>query len=406
MKPTIIGCSGTGAASSAVSHAAPMALVVKPESSLAILQSGKIALRNEQFGAAEQALSALNFAAIPGKEVVRLGFEAEQALNTTLDGFLARLDKNTAAPVFALFDRLQKGVKEADLDGVVKQIESAEPGRFVRALGAFRGKGVAQLAQETVEKVRKLLTTKTKNLHDELVKLEEELGREISKLMGELGQLETLKQSYTDHFARFALAAAVTEAFVAKARTYVENRKAELASDTSALARQEIEELDSKLQLLQSRALALEGTYTRLPADQEVIRQIEAAGVATLGETLTTASSRFASIKMTLLALHSALAVKGVQNLAAASAELDRSLLAARGKLVKDAAVTAALAPGQNRLAQADQIKKIVAEAAELHQAVEAARKENMQKFDMAKKSFEQARTALANLAETRPVGR
>jgi hypothetical protein len=382
-----------------------MILATKPETSLVPFTGGKIALAEDQLPSAEQMLARLDFAAMPGREVVRLGFEAEQALNNTLDGFMSRLDKNTAAPVFALFDRLQKDVKDADLDGVLRQIEGAKPGLLDRAVGSLRGKGVVQLAQDALEKVRKLLAGKTKNLHEELVKLEKELASEIAKLMNELNELEKLKLSYGKHLSDFALAAGVTEAFTKKAQEYVERRKLELSQDASQQARSELEELETKLQLLQSRALALEGTYTRLPADQEVIRQIEVAGVSTLGETLTTASSRFASIKMTLLTAHSALAVKGVQNLAAASAELDRNLLAARGKLVKDAAVSAAAAPGENRLAQAAQIQRIVAETAELYQAVDAARKENVQKFESAKRSFEQAREALANLAQNRPVG-
>lgn len=362
----------------------------------------KIMLAEGQGPVAEQMLAQLDFATIPAKDIVRIGFESEQGLNTTLDGFLARLDKNTAAAVFALFARLQNGVKEADLGGVLAKIEGAKPGWFARR---FSKKGVAELAQEALDKVRDLLTGRTKNLQDELAKIEKDLKVEIAKTIGELNQLERLKLSYGEHFNQFALSAAVTEAFVKKAQAYVEQRTLELKDDQSMAAREELQELQVKLQLLQSRALALEGTYTRLPADQEVIRQIEVAGVSTLGETLTTSASRFASIKMTLLSAHGALSVKSLQNLSAASAELDKNLLSIRGKLVKDVATTAAAAPGVNRLFQAEQIMQIVRETGELYQAVEAARKDNEQKFATAKASFEQARESMANLAQSRPAG-
>ncbi|MGT2467579.1 hypothetical protein ACVOMV_25975 (plasmid) [Mesorhizobium atlanticum] len=80
------------------------------------------------------------------------------------------------------------------------------------------------------------------------------------------------------------------------------------------VAQARVQELRDKLRLLESRALALEGTYTRLPADQMVIQQIEQAGITTLQETATTVAARFASIKMTLLSIHGAFAVKRSSN--------------------------------------------------------------------------------------------
>ncbi|MDN5750920.1 MAG: HAD family hydrolase, partial [Pseudonocardia sp.] len=71
---------------------------------------------------------------------------------------------------------------------------------------------------------------------------------------------------------------------------YVTNNASRRPAEVAAQAR--VRELQDKLRLLESRALALEGTYTRLPADQMVIQQIEQAGVATLQETATTVASR------------------------------------------------------------------------------------------------------------------
>lgn len=357
-----------------------------------------ITLSGDQLPAYEKQLAALDFDSIPPRDIVQLGHEAKQGLNQTLDGFMARLDKNTAAPVFALFQRLQKGVKDADLDSVLRDAENAKPSFFSRAVGALSRKNAGQLTQEALDRVRNTLAGKTTTLKGELVKLEKELNVEIAKLIDELRNVEALKQSYGNHFNDFAVAAAVTEAFCAKAKDHVEAARLALPADPSAQDRAHFEELQTKLGMLQSRALALEGAYTRLPSDAEVIRQIEVAGVSTLGETLTTASSRFASIKMTLLSANAALAVKSLQNLNAASARLDEQLLVARGKLVKDAAVSAARAPGDNRLAQATQVQRIVAETAELYQAVDAARKENEAKFAAAKQSFGQARNTLANM--------
>ena len=152
------------------------------------------------------------------------------------------------------------------------------------------------------------------------------------------------------------------------------------------------------LQLLESRALALEGVYTRLPADQLVIQQIEQAGVATLQETATTIASRFASIKMTLLSIHGAFAVKSVQQLGERQARMDEQLTKLRGAALKDVAVAAARAPGDNRLAQAQQIEAIIVSTREIHELVEAARSETEEKFETARQKFAQARSELAAL--------
>lgn len=189
----------------------------------------------------------------------------------------------------------------------------------------------------------------------------------------------------------------MARAFLDKAARYVAQEQASAgAADMAAQAR--VRELQDKLRLLESRALALEGTYTRLPADQMVIQQIEAAGVATLQETATTVSSRFASIKMTLLSIQGAFAVKSVQQIAERQARLDQQLMQLRGQATRDVAVAAAKAPGENRLAQAQQIANIIAQTREIHELVDAAKKETEEKFDQARRLFEQSRADLAAL--------
>ncbi|EWS56574.1 MULTISPECIES: hypothetical protein [unclassified Methylibium] len=99
MKPTTFP---TAVATAAVPTPAQELLVQAP------LDTGAIALRPEQMPQAEQALATLDFAAIPSGDIIKIGLGAEQALQKTLDGFLARLDTKTASKVFALFGRLEK----------------------------------------------------------------------------------------------------------------------------------------------------------------------------------------------------------------------------------------------------------------------------------------------------------
>lgn len=165
-----------------------------------------------------------------------------------------------------------------------------------------------------MDEIGALIAGRTRTLADQMRRLEGELAGEMQTLFGELKTLDTLKQSYAAHFGGFTVQAAVARAFLDEAKGYVAGEQA-MAEAANVAAQSRLREPQDKLRLLESRAQVLEGTYTRLPADQIVIQQMEQPGVATLQETATTIASRFASIKMTLLSIHGAFAVKSVQQL-------------------------------------------------------------------------------------------
>ncbi|MET3897177.1 hypothetical protein ABIB57_001114 [Devosia sp. UYZn731] len=391
MKPTVIGTTDRG--TTAEIDGPPLPMVQ--------MNTGAIVLRADQEPKARDALAAVDFEAMPSGDVIRIGLEAEQALQRTLDGFLARLDKKSATRVFALFDRLEKGVEDAKLPEILDRIENGEkPGVFGALLGKFRGKDAQDLVSELMEEIGDMVAGRTRTLADELTKLESELSAEMQRLFAELQQLDTLKKSYAQHFGDFTVAAAVSRALLENAKVKVASEEAK-ANPADVVEQGRLGELRDKLRLLESRALALEGTYTRLPADQMVIQQIEQAGIATLQETATTVASRFASIKMTLLSIHGAFAVKSVQQMAGRQEKLDRQLTEIRGRALKDVAVTAAKAPGDNRLAQAQQIEQIIATTKEIHGLVAAARKSTEEKFDQATEKLAAARQELAVLASS-----
>jgi hypothetical protein len=363
--------------------------------------SGAIVLRQDQVARAQETLASLDFSAIPSSDIIRLGLGAEQSLQQTLDGFLARLDRKTAAKVFELFGRLEKGVEDANLPEILQRIHDGEkPGFFESLLGKIRGKSAEELVREFLEEIAALIAGRTKTLADEMARLEGELSGEMQKLFAELQALEALKKAYATHFGDFTIQAAAARGLLDQARAYVTAEEAK-ADRNDVVAQTRVRELQDKLRLLESRALALEGTYTRLPADQMVIQQIEQAGIATLQETATTIAARFASIKMTLLSLHGAFAVKAVQQISARQAKLDEQLAKLRSATLKDVAVAAANAPGDNRLAQAQQIEQIVASTKEIHELVESAKRSTEEKFEIARGKFEQARQELAALRST-----
>lgn len=359
---------------------------------------GAIVLTAQQIGKVDEKLSAFDFETMVPSDIVRLGLDTELALQKTLDSFLERLDRNNASKLFDLFGQLEKGVEDARLAEILQRLHEGEkPGFLAGLLRRFTGKDPDQLVREFMDDVGDMISSRTRTLADRMQTLETELAGEVQRLFGELKTLDALKTSYAAHFDDFTVAAATARALLDRARVFVENERAKLAAG-DVTSQVKVRELDDKLRLLESRALALEGTYTRLPADQMVIQQIELAGIATLQETATTVASRFASIKMTLLSIHGAFAVKSVQQLSQQQARMDEQLAKLRTETLKDVAVSAARAPGDNRLAQAAQIESIVSTTKELHALIDAAKRQTDEKFAIARQKFLAARAELATL--------
>ena len=374
------------------------AVSVTPET--ATLPDGHttITLSEEQLAQANAAAAAFDFEQASQSDIVQFGIAAEKGLATVLDGFLTGLDRNNAGKVFECFATLQKNVKDANLPAILAQVRNDQPGIGQRLLGKLRGKSVQDLAHEGFEATRGMMAGKTKTLADQMTAMEQQLAAEITKLFQEMQNIDSLKVAYGSHLQEFALAAAISQLCLIKGKAYVEQQRAIANNSPDPMVKANFAELQNKLQLLESRSLALEGVYTRLPADRMVISQIQQAGVSTLQETLTTSASRTASIKMTLLTLHGALAVRGVQQLQAGQKKLDDDLLSIRQDVMKEVTTTAANAAGENRLAQADQIELIIRQTEEINTIVATAKVENARKFGEARDRFAAARNVLATM--------
>lgn len=350
-----------------------------------------VTLREDQMQLAQQNLAQVDFLTLPTREIVTLGGDVETALHRTLDGFLSRIDQSNDPQIFKLIANLKEAVDKEDLPALAQRILNPEPTLLSRIGGLFNKAAAAKALAAVWEETRRIALGKTKTLVDVVQKMDGELRQEQHKLDTEIRALEQLKESYRDRYSDFVVVVAFLSLFLARAREQVaqaeQNAQPGNPQDTA-----HVTELKDKLQALESRALALEGTLSRLPADQLVIRQLQNAAIATLQETTTTASSRFASIKMTLLTLHGALVTQSVQQLADQGAALDQNLAGVRSALMKDVVTKAANAPGDNRLAQAQQLQTIVADTAQLVGVVEQARAANQQKFAQAREMFAQAR--------------
>jgi hypothetical protein len=235
MKPTTIGQPSSAVAS---------APTTSPTIDAAPLDFGAIALAPDQVPRAEATLAALDFSTIAPGDIVKLGLDAERSLQETLDGFLSRLDKNTAAKLFDLFGRLEKGVEDAQLPDLLKRIQEGEKPSGIMA--RLRGKFPEDLFKEFMDEVGALVAGRTQTLADQMRRLESELNTEMQTLFAELQQLDRLKGAYSRHFGDFTVSAAAARAFLERAKAYVEAERTQ-ANPADVVAQARLRELDDKV---------------------------------------------------------------------------------------------------------------------------------------------------------------
>lgn len=386
LNPTTLGGLGVGIGSSAL----PVAAV---STALALPQNFPVNLEPQQAQALQARVEKFDFAAIPAQHIASLGQEPTVALNRVLDGFLDRVNKAENPQIFKLVDTLAEEVAKERIGELAEQILSAKPGLMDRFLGFFSKKALQRGLDKAYEEMGRVARVKSKSLSDVVEAMEKKLQLEMNKLNEELRVMDTLKGEYRKAFVSFAEEVAFLHNALAKAQAQMPTLLA--AADKDVIRQQELQD---KLQNLESVALSREAMMTRMPAEQLIIRQLQNAGVSTLQELSVTMGDRFASIRMTLLGIHGANLVRGVQRLGQANANLDNQLQEARAKLMGTVVATAANAPGDNRLQQANNLKRVVADTQALQNIVETARDTNKAKFEEARNTMAEVRQDLLAL--------
>ena len=368
-----------------------------PPSALQLPANFPAVLAPQESSAVLQRVQGFDLMALAPAEIAKLGFESELALNQVFDRFLSAVDKQKTPVMFRLLDQLNGAVEAEKLDQLADRILSGDrPSLMTRLTGMLSAQSMRAAVNKALAETAQLVSLKTRRLSDEVGKLEAQLTGEMRNLETDMRGLDQVLQEYSRFRNRFA----VDALFLHNALLYARQQVDALAPamETDHLLRMQATQ---KLQALESRALAVEGCMTRLPADQLVLAQIQDAGMSTLQELATTASVRFASIKSSLLSLYSAYRVLEAQQLAQKGKDLDDNLNRMRDKLMHQVASTAAHAPGDNRLAQAQQIQTVVASTRELMELSMRARDTNQQKFDQARELLAASRQEMLSLGQT-----
>lgn len=349
----------------------------------------------QQMSLIQARVEKFDFASMPAQQIALLGQEPTANLNRVLDGFLSRITKQENPQLFKLVDTLSDAIAKEKIGDLAEQMLSAKPTLLEQFIGLFSKKKLREAMDRAYEELGRVAKGKSKTLADLVTGMERQLATEMVKLNEELRNMDALKAEYRNAFDSFAVEVAFLHNALLKAQAQAPALLA--AAEQDLMEQQDIQD---KLQALESVALSREAMMTRLPAEQLIIRQLQNAGVSTLQELAITMGDRFASIRMTLLGIHGANMIRNVQRLGQANADLDANLQEARSKLTNAAVTTAATAPGNNRLKQAEDLKRVVSDTKALQAIVVAARESNKQKFDEARSTMAQVRQEMLELGQ------
>lgn len=362
--------------------ALPASLVLPPDFPLA--------LEPQQVSTIQDRVEKFDFINMPAQKIAVLSKEPTDNLNRALSGFLDRISKSENPQLFKLVDALSEEVAKEKLGELAEQILSAKPALKDRILGMFSKKALQKGLDRAYEELGRVARNKSKTLSDSITDKERKLTVEMAKLSDELRNMDAVKAEYRKAFISFGEEVVFLTSVLAKTKAEEPAIMAAIGNDVMAQ-----QEFQDKLQSLESVALSRATMFTRMPAEALLIRQVQNAGIATLQELTVTTGDQFASIRMTLVGLHGAHMVQGVQRLGQSTAALDSNLQSARAKLMGTVVAEAATAPGRNRVAQANNLQKVVADTKSLQAIVDNARVENATNFKLANEIVSQAQQAL-----------
>lgn len=360
---------------------------------LTLPASFPVQLQPEQIAKIRQRVGSFDFAQIRQEQIAVLGAEPTLALNRILDAYLARVNRAENPQIFKLIPALDEAVAKERLGELANNILNAKPGLVDRLRGMMNKRSLARALDRIYEDLNRVAKMKSQALSDIVKDMEGKLSIELKKLGTELLELEAMKNEYRRIFVAFAEEAVFLQNALKKARA---EAPALLAAVGPDLGRQQ--EIQDKLQSLESVSVARETMMTRMPAEQIVIRQVQNAAISTVQEAVTTMGDRFASIRMTLIAIHGTQMIQNVQRLAQSGANLDNNLQEVRAHLMQGVVTTAALAPGNNRVEQANDLKRVVADTQALQTIVDNARIANQAKFEEARNTLAGVRQDLLAL--------
>lgn len=337
---------------------------------------------------------------IQQQNIGMIGAEQDAAIHKCLTPFLERIEKSTSANIFKLVDAFNATIEKEDLGALADRILNSPPSAFDKFLGMFSKKaltkGMEKAWNETVDTVK----GKTASMKKVIEKMEMDTALEQRKVYDEITVMESLKRSYATEYGNYITAVAGTFMFLEVAKSKV----AAIAASIDPNDQQGnfyLTELNSKLQVLESRYTVMETSLTRIPAEQASIAILTDASVKTLQESVGSSSATFASIKSTLISINGIIVTMGLQNSSKGTQNLNRNLLETRAKMLNQVVTTATESIGLARIEQAQQVKDVIAQTAAMYENKRKLELLNKDRFIQAQAILSDSRAQMLQLSQT-----
>lgn len=205
-----------------------------------------------------------------------------------------------------------------------------------------------------------------------------------------------LADAYRDAIVSLGVFVEAGKRIVTQSEMQLDHLRAEAASG-DPLRVQTARDQGQKLEIFRNRLLVLETAYAKAPADLDSIGIARGAALATLAETVSSASAEFNDIKSVLLRLHVLFQMQSIQQMNEMRRELRSSLQQYGMDVLSDVSIKAARSSGKNRLADAELVLGTAQRLRAIADKVVAEGEKNKQRYAEARSKLEQARSLITD---------
>lgn len=346
-------------------------------------------------------LVASNFlATMPDADVVLFGNAGQKRMGAALDNIVGELTKGGSPKIFALFQRLEKGVDDAKIPEIEKEIQDSlkTPGyaKFLIALGLS---SVAKRAQGFNERIQTMLASKSTSLRDLMKKMETEITDEVNRLLLDVARMKRLAAEFRINIVEFGVYATAAREILINAKAELQGRKDRAANSNDPLEIEAIKAFEQRVTMFESRVLVLETIYVQAPAELQSIRLSEGAALSTLSETANSVLNTFNNIKSNLIQLAAAYQIQTVQQITERSTALNEQLTRHRTNVLGEVAVNAQKAVGMNRTRDAELLLQMATTLKDISSKVSEEEKNNQQRFEEARLKLGQVKALVSTIS-------
>jgi hypothetical protein len=351
-----------------------------------------ITSQNTQLTVAEKLVTEFDLVKVDGPDIVLFGVEPQRKIAAKLDEILQEITKGNSPVLFELFDKIKKGVDQADLPSLEKDIREAQNVPFAQRM--LQKVGLAKAGaylQKVTGELQKTLQAKSSSLLDLVKTTEGELQVKVQALVQDASKLSKLSLDFRQNFVDFDVYVDAGDQILALAKARLEEYKVK-AQSGDILDVETAKNFEQKVDLFENRLITIKTAMAQAPAELQSISLSQGAALTTLGETATASLQEFNSIKSALIKLSVNLQNQSLQSINNQRRELRDKLAVYGNQTLENVAVGAAKAQGINRLEDAQKLLENATKLREISEKVAKEQQANKQRFAEAQQKLLQSK--------------